>query len=128
MTENIALLSEREIFSRTFRSGISHTLWFGLGAVVTWFIGRLSWRVGAIFFVTYALLMGAGFLWVFGTTILPDFVAVLDAIGSRLRGDRKGLGKAGYILGDLMIGLIEAAAGMVVLLFLFNFYLKSARG
>ena len=128
MNDNIALISEREVFTRTFRSGISHIFWFGLGAVVTWIVGRLCWQIGVVFFAAYMLLLGVILLWVFGRSILPAFVTALDAIGSRLRGERVAVAKAGYIVGALLVGVIEAAAGMVVMLILFNFYLKSALG
>ena len=122
MSENLADLSEKEVFSRVLRDSLSNAFWFGLGAGVIWLIGRFSWRVGVVLFVIYALVTVADALMVLITSLLPSFVTIPMAIRSSFGGDRAALGKESFMLAALVVRLLEATLGIVLGIFLYRFF------
>ena len=126
MADEIASMDEREVFARVLRNGISNTIWFGIGAVVIWLIGKFFWSVGVGLFLIYALITVIDCLWIVISTLLPSFVATPVAISSALRGDREALGKEGYMLAALLVRLLEAGISVIATLYLYYFFFPSS--
>lgn len=122
MAENLADLSEKDVFFKVLRDSVSNTFWFGLGAGVIWLLGGFSWWIGVVLFVIYALVTVADALMVLITSLLPSFITVPMAIRSSFAGERAALGKESFMIAALVVRLLEATIGIVLGIFLYRFF------
>lgn len=112
MKKDLADVSEKEIFFRVFRDSVANTFFFGLGAVIIWFVGKSFWWIGVVLLVIYALIIVADALIILLTNLIPSLITIPVAVCSSFNGDRAAVGKESILLAAQIIRLLEAAIGI----------------
>jgi hypothetical protein len=118
---NASSMAGNEIFARVFGESISNIIFYGIGAVVIFFISNFSWWIGIILFGAFALFLAISALQFIFTSGL-GLIAFVGYLYRTLKGERGFMGEQSFLMAASFVQGVEHVIYAFYLLYLYRVF------